>query len=98
MFIAGEPMKPPTKRLDRVAVMRKGELQQVADPQTLYDQPVNLFVGGFIGSPSMNMVEATLERQNGGLVANVGKQNVKIGAEEVAARPGLAGFVGKKVV
>src|SRR6202008_4176494 len=51
---------------DRVAVMRKGELQQVADPQTLYDKPVNLFVGGFIGSPAMNMIEARLERQNGG--------------------------------
>ena len=46
---------------DRVAVMRKGELQQVAPPQELYDRPVNLFVGGFIGSPAMNMVEATLE-------------------------------------
>ena len=55
---------------DRVAVMRKGELQQVAEPQTLYDRPVNLFVGGFIGSPAMNMVEATVERQNGGLVAS----------------------------
>src|SRR5277367_2996115 len=51
---------------DRVAVIRKGELQQVDHPQALYDHPVNLFVGGFIGSPSMNMVEATLERQNGG--------------------------------
>ena len=57
---------------DRVAVMRKGELQQVADPQTLYDRPVNLFVGGFIGSPAMNMVEATLEQQNGGYVAKLG--------------------------
>ena len=47
---------------DRVAVMRKGELQQVADPQALYDRPVNLFVGGFIGSPAMNMLEATVER------------------------------------
>src|SRR5262249_33512914 len=37
---------------DRVAVMRKGELQQVDDPQTLYDDPVNLFVAGFIGSPA----------------------------------------------
>ena len=46
---------------DRVAVMRKGELQQVADPQELYDRPVNLFVGGFIGSPAMNMVEATAQ-------------------------------------
>ena len=46
---------------DRVAVMRKGELQQVAAPQELYDRPVNLFVGGFIGSPAMNLVEAKLE-------------------------------------
>src|SRR5512144_803815 len=45
---------------DRVAVMRKGELQQAAEPQELYDHPVNLFVGGFIGSPAMNMLEATL--------------------------------------
>ncbi len=53
---------------DRVAVMRKGELQQVATPQELYDEPVNLFVGGFIGSPSMNLLEGTLqqvERRNG---------------------------------
>ena len=48
---------------DRVAVMRKGELQQVAPPQELYDRPVNLFVGGFIGSPAMNMLEGTLERR-----------------------------------
>ena len=57
---------------DRVAVMRKGELQQVAPPQELYDRPVNLFVGGFIGSPAMNMLEATLEGQNGTFVAKVG--------------------------
>src|SRR5207249_1136288 len=57
---------------DRVAVMRKGELQQVAEPQELYDQPVNLFVGGFIGSPAMNMVEATLARENGTYVARAG--------------------------
>ena len=45
----------------RVAVMRKGELQQVAQPQELYDDPINVFVGGFIGSPAMNMVEARIE-------------------------------------
>src|SRR5712691_8780328 len=72
---------------DRVAVMRKGQLQQVADPQTLYDKPVNLFVGGFIGSPSMNMVEATLTQENGGLVANVGAQKLLIDPQEIAARP-----------
>ena len=48
---------------DRVAVMRKGELQQVAPPQELYDRPVNVFVGGFIGSPAMNMLEARIERR-----------------------------------
>src|SRR5947199_10033785 len=65
---------------DRVAVMRKGELQQVADPQTLYDRPVNLFVGGFIGSPSMNMLEATIEASNGGLAAKIGDQKISLGA------------------
>src|ERR671939_670993 len=72
---------------DRVAVMRKGELQQVDSPQQLYDRPVNLFVGGFIGSPAMNMVEATLERQNGSIRANLGKQSITLAAEAVDARP-----------
>src|SRR5213082_52066 len=83
---------------DRVAVMRKGELQQVADPQTLYDRPVNLFVGGFIGSPAMNMIEATLERRNGGLAAKVGAQELAISREEVAQRPALERYVGREVV
>src|SRR4051795_6621655 len=61
---------------DRVAVMRKGELQQVAAPQELYDNPVNLFVGGFIGSPSMNMLEATIEGSNGHLAADLGSQKL----------------------
>jgi multiple sugar transport system ATP-binding protein len=46
---------------DRVAVMRLGVLQQVASPQELYDNPANLFVAGFIGSPAMNFVPGTLE-------------------------------------
>jgi multiple sugar transport system ATP-binding protein len=83
---------------DRVAVMRKGELQQVADPQTLYDRPVNLFVGGFIGSPAMNMIEATLDRQNGGYAAAVGEQTIEIPTETVDSRPALAGYVGRPVV
>jgi len=44
---------------DRVAVMNNGELQQVDTPLNLYDKPVNLFVAGFIGSPQMNLMEAT---------------------------------------
>ena len=83
---------------DRVAVMRKGEIQQVASPQDLYDHPVNLFVGGFIGSPAMNMVEATLARANGGLVAEAGGQRIVLGEEAVSARPALKNFEGRKVV
>jgi multiple sugar transport system ATP-binding protein len=46
---------------DRVAVMRAGVLQQVGPPQELYDNPANLFVAGFIGSPAMNFMPATVE-------------------------------------
>jgi multiple sugar transport system ATP-binding protein len=83
---------------DRVAVMRKGELQQVASPQELYDRPVNLFVGGFIGSPAMNLLEATLESSNGDLVAVAGSQRITLGAETLSARPGLKGYEGRPLV
>jgi multiple sugar transport system ATP-binding protein len=83
---------------DRVAVMRKGELQQVAPPQELYERPVNLFVGGFIGSPAMNMLEATLERANGGLVARAGSQSIALGDESLSAHPRLKDYAGKMVV
>jgi len=83
---------------DRVAVMRKGELQQVDDPQVLYDRPDNLFVGGFIGSPAMNMLDATIEASNGGLVAKAGTQEIELGNETLSARPGLKTFEGKRVI
>jgi multiple sugar transport system ATP-binding protein len=83
---------------DRVAVMRKGELQQVAPPQELYDRPVNLFVGGFIGSPAMNMVEATLEESGGQIVANLGDDQIEVGNESVQSRPALREYVGRKVI
>ncbi|MCX7789886.1 MAG: ABC transporter ATP-binding protein [Chloroflexaceae bacterium] len=56
----------------RIAVMRDGILQQLDTPQHLYDHPANMFVAGFIGSPSMNFFEARLERLNGGLSVVVG--------------------------
>jgi multiple sugar transport system ATP-binding protein len=83
---------------DRVAVMRKGELQQVDDPQTLYDHPVNLFVGGFIGSPAMNMLHSHLDAQNGTLVANVGEQQIRLSEQIVASRPALKSFSGRDIV
>jgi multiple sugar transport system ATP-binding protein len=83
---------------DRVAVMRKGELQQVAPPQELYDDPVNVFVGGFIGSPAMNMLEARIERGPDGLAAVLGDMRLALDDETVARRPALAGFAGRDVV
>jgi multiple sugar transport system ATP-binding protein len=83
---------------DRVAVMRKGELQQVADPQTLYDRPVNLFVGGFIGSPAMNMLDARLEGSDGSLVAVAGDQRLVLDAELIRKRPALKQYEGREVI
>jgi multiple sugar transport system ATP-binding protein len=83
---------------DRVAVMRKGEIQQVDSPQELYDGPVNLFVGGFIGSPAMNMLEATIERSNGGLAAVAGSQRVALDEQTLSARPALKDFEGRPLI
>jgi multiple sugar transport system ATP-binding protein len=83
---------------DRVAVMRKGELQQVAAPQELYDRPVNLFVGGFIGSPAMNMIEATLTRENGTYVAQGGSQQIKLDEATLAAHSALKDYEGKMII
>jgi multiple sugar transport system ATP-binding protein len=83
---------------DRVAVMRKGLLQQVEPPQVLYDHPVNLFVAGFIGSPAMNMVEGTLVRSNGSMFAEFGEFRLRVADETVRARPALSKYEGKKLV
>ena len=83
---------------DRVAVLRRGYLQQVDTPEALYERPNNLFVGGFIGSPAMNMVEATIARENGGLVARFGSNHLELDPGLVAQRPSLAGYEGRRVV
>jgi multiple sugar transport system ATP-binding protein len=83
---------------DRVAVMRKGELQQAAEPQELYDHPVNLFVAGFIGSPAMNLLEATLQRDNGALKVVTGSQEIPLDQETLTQRPALRAYEGRQVV
>jgi multiple sugar transport system ATP-binding protein len=83
---------------DRIAVMRKGELQQVGPPQELYDRPVNLFVGGFIGSPAMNMLEVQLARANGGLAVEVGGERLALGDEALGSRPALRNYEGRTVI
>jgi multiple sugar transport system ATP-binding protein len=82
---------------DHVAVMRKGELQQMDQPQKLYSDPKNLFVASFIGSPSMNLVEAQIERSNGSLVAALGDQQLNVPTEVTAKHPALEGYVGRRV-
>jgi multiple sugar transport system ATP-binding protein len=83
---------------DRVAVIRKGVLQQIDTPQQLYDHPQNLFVAGFIGSPAMNMVEATLSRSNGSGAVDFGGLRLAIPPEVFAARRDLQGYDGKQVI
>jgi multiple sugar transport system ATP-binding protein len=84
---------------DRVAVMRKGRLQQVDTPEALYERPVNLFVGGFIGSPAMNMIDATLHRVDDGVVvARFGSTELRLDDGFVVQRPALSAFDGRHVV
>jgi multiple sugar transport system ATP-binding protein len=80
---------------DRVAVMRRGELQQTAEPQTLYDSPKNLFVASFIGSPAMNIFEGTIERSDGGLAVKLGDQRLGVPADVAERRPALGGYTGR---
>jgi multiple sugar transport system ATP-binding protein len=83
---------------DRVAVMNLGRLQQVDRPQRLYDQPANLFVAGFIGTPPMNLLEAHVVEENGGYNLSVGGQLVRLSDQTLARYPGVKHQVGKPVV
>lgn len=77
---------------DRVAIIRGGVLQQTDEPQVVFDHPSNLFVASFIGSPPMNLLQARMEQRNGGLVAQVGQQEVPIPAEVLGERPALQAY------
>ena len=83
---------------DRVAVMRKGELQQVGSPPELFGNPRNLFVAGFIGSPSMNFAMATVEKSNGGHALKLGDQSIKVDQKVLEKRPALEGYAGKEII
>jgi multiple sugar transport system ATP-binding protein len=81
---------------DRVAVMRAGVLLQCDKPQTIYDHPTNLFVAGFMGSPSMNLFEARLGE--GARSLHLGSQRMEIPESVRAAVPALAKFANHDVV
>jgi multiple sugar transport system ATP-binding protein len=82
---------------DRVTVLRQGELQQTDEPQRLYDEPANLFVASFIGSPAMNLVEAEVTGSNGNVVCRVGDQDIRPAEEALVRHPGLAAYKGRSI-
>jgi multiple sugar transport system ATP-binding protein len=87
---------------DRIVVLKDGYAQQIATPQIMYDQPDNVFVAGFIGSPAMNFIMARLERQNGGYDVVFGGTRLHMTQEEVATAKEKGydpeAFTGKDVI
>jgi multiple sugar transport system ATP-binding protein len=79
---------------DRVAVLKGGVLQQVDTPKALYNSPVNLFVAGFIGSPSMNLFEGQL--QNGKII--LPSSSIAVPPFVFERSPGLSAFEGKPLI
>ena len=81
----------------RVAVIKGGVLQQLDTPKSLYARPDNLFVAGFIGSPSMNLFESTITSGNAAAVT-VGSQSVSMGDDVLAAHPRLRAYDGRRLI
>jgi multiple sugar transport system ATP-binding protein len=84
---------------DRVAVMKAGILQELGDPQYLYDNPANIFVAGFIGSPPMNMAVGKVVRPdgNGDLAVRLGSATIRLHPAVAQQRPALAAYVARDV-
>ena len=80
---------------DRIMVIKDGILQQIASPRKLYNEPDNIFVAGFIGSPSMNFFNSTLVNEEGRLFADAGDFRVHIPDNKKAA---YNNYVGKEIV
>ena len=81
----------------RIVVMKDGVVQQVDTPQHLYEQPGNLFVAGFMGSPQMNFLDAQIAEKDGDLIAKVGEYDIVIPAAKAKVLKD-GGYVGKTVV
>ncbi len=82
---------------DRVAVLKGGLLQQVGPPQFLYDNPANIFVAGFIGSPPMNLGMGTILQRGDGLGLQFGATTLALHPGVVADHPALANWVGRPI-
>jgi multiple sugar transport system ATP-binding protein len=82
---------------DRIAVMRKGVLQQAGTPQDLYDHPDNLFVATFVGSPAMNLMQGTIEEAGDGLSVRLGSDRLPLPSSVMGRRPRLRQYLGRTV-
>ncbi|WP_420637898.1 ABC transporter ATP-binding protein [Candidatus Poriferisocius sp.] len=82
---------------DRVAVIHQGILQQVDSPMKLFNEPDNIFVAAFIGSPSMNLMEAVVQRRDSGLTMQLGSQQLAVPESLLTRRPALEGHLGSTV-
>ena len=82
---------------DRVAVINRGILQQVDSPMKLFNEPDNIFVAAFIGSPSMNLMEAVLHRNDSGLSMELGSQRLAVPESVLGQRPALERYLGSTV-
>ncbi|GIU94253.1 MAG: ABC transporter ATP-binding protein [Gaiellaceae bacterium] len=82
---------------DRIAVLRRGVLQQHGPPELLYDEPANLFVAEFIGSPAMNLFRGRLENDGSGLACAIGEQRVPLPEHTLARRLGLAAYADREL-
>ncbi|MBV9379141.1 MAG: ABC transporter ATP-binding protein, partial [Streptosporangiaceae bacterium] len=83
---------------DRIAIIRRGQLQQAGAPTELFYKPKNLFVAEFIGSPSINLVESSLRADGDSLYADVAGQPLLIDPEALSERPALRGYAGKRLI
>ncbi|HCT91465.1 MAG TPA: sugar ABC transporter ATP-binding protein, partial [Lachnospiraceae bacterium] len=81
----------------RIVVMKDGVVQQVDTPQHLYDNPINLFVAGFIGSPQMNFIDATVKKNGSGVDLIVGNYVLKAPADKAKVLL-EKGYDGKTVI
>ncbi|MEU9021058.1 sn-glycerol-3-phosphate ABC transporter ATP-binding protein UgpC [Actinomadura sp. NPDC048394] len=82
----------------RVCVLREGKLQQVDTPQRLFDNPVNMFVAGFIGSPAMNFVTAQLGGGDGGAQVSFAGFTLPVPDAILNDRPALRDYIGREVI
>jgi multiple sugar transport system ATP-binding protein len=83
---------------DLIAVMKDGVVQQLGTPQEIYDNPANLFVAGFIGSPSMNFIPGKIDVEGGNVSIKVTNENNSVALKLNATADQVKGWVGKEVL